>query len=194
MDKAETPLWQSLDAVFFPFRALSDKQLAQFGSRDNGWSDGLEFIEPELAVPFLPGLAHGLVCHRLAHTNMAVQYPEFSLFFFLRAHPKAEVNFAETVTQLSALFGAGEDVSSTNTRTMRWKVGFAGSPPGCFRQNSIANFRQMPATTGSPEARRNAPSASKPPGICRCWRMKNACCKTISPCMFMARNPARLYA
>jgi len=130
MHTTEAPLWDYLDACGFPFRLTRGTLVERFGYRPSGWSDGLEYIEPHSGTPFLPGLAHGLVCHKLPDTDMQVYASDF--FTYVRTHDTAEANFAHALRGLHALFGDGRDTSSSNTLAQTWQMGFASLTATAF--------------------------------------------------------------
>lgn len=132
------PLWNHLDTCGLGFRQTKQQLINRNGFRESGWNDGLEYCEPKVARPFISNLAHPLVFHLLALSDLKM--PPDTFFGFIRKTDDAQENFDLAHVSLCALFGEGANASASNTVSHKWQVGFANVTATIFPPKKNTQF------------------------------------------------------
>jgi len=119
----ERALWDYLDHCGYAFRRPGSELITEYGSRNCGWTDGLDYCELESAKPFIEGLAHPVTFQFAPGSYQGA--PPGTLQGYVRLSSDPFENYKTAVDQLQALFGPGEDASVSNTKSRRWRFGSA---------------------------------------------------------------------
>ena len=121
--QTKNPLFDHLDECGIDFRKPMSELIDIHGWRNCGWSDDLNYCELQSDVPFVCGLAHPLVFQFFS----GVSSPLPANFFksYIRSSADCHENYRFAEVQLKNIFGDGEDCSSSNTRSFRWRFGMS---------------------------------------------------------------------
>jgi len=120
--RPEQPLWEYLDLIGLPFRESQQALIDQYGHRPVGWSDGLNYCEINTSVPFIDGLVHPIGFQFQFSRDLIGHPSDFSAY--VRLFDNNQDNFDHALRDITAIFGAGQTNSVSNTIGHQWKFGF----------------------------------------------------------------------
>ncbi|MEM7472196.1 MAG: hypothetical protein AAF340_12670 [Pseudomonadota bacterium] len=117
----ESAIHDRLKACAVPYESAVETLVAHYGTHPLGWAPDIDICVLEGAAPFIRAQSGPMVFELAADTNP--QAPPAMLRCAVRSAASPALNYAKAISELSKLFGRGQEVEHPERVQRRWSLG-----------------------------------------------------------------------